>query len=152
PPGHEAAGVAAPALGLEERRHRLREALLHVDDGAVLIEGQGLDLALQDLRTFHHLVSKAGHRPGVASCRRPNTDTPDGNSGGHTWRTTCADFRWLGSYGIRSVKPDLERNPWRHPPFADVERIAIGARVLRPTGRHSKSTPNGCGLGLTMFG
>ncbi|MNC91645.1 hypothetical protein D3C83_79440 [compost metagenome] len=48
PPGDEAARLAFPALLLQERRHRIGKALLHVDDRAVLVEGQDLDLAPED--------------------------------------------------------------------------------------------------------
>ena len=53
PPRHEAAGRACPTLLGKERRDRLRQSLLHVDDGAVLVEGQRLDLALEDFGPFH---------------------------------------------------------------------------------------------------
>ena len=53
PPGDEAVGVALPALPLQKRRDGLGQALLHVDDGAVLVERQRLDLASEDLEVFH---------------------------------------------------------------------------------------------------
>ncbi len=59
PPGDEAAGLAVPALLLQERRDGLGQPFLHVDDGAVLIESQRLDLALEDLGAFHTCLSKA---------------------------------------------------------------------------------------------
>ena len=53
PPSHEAIRVARPPLALQKGHHGLGEALLHVDDGAVLIERQGLDFASEDLGRFH---------------------------------------------------------------------------------------------------
>src|SRR5262245_66287856 len=53
PPGDEAIRLAVPTLALEERRDRLGQPLLHVDDGAVLIEGHRLDLASEHLRSCH---------------------------------------------------------------------------------------------------
>src|SRR5262245_6127688 len=53
PPGDEAVGITAPALLLQKRRDRLPQARLHVDNGAVLIEDQHLDLALEDVGAFH---------------------------------------------------------------------------------------------------
>src|SRR6516165_6414464 len=53
PPGDEAAGLAMPALPLQKRRDRLDQPPLHIDDGAVLIERQRLDLALEDFRVLH---------------------------------------------------------------------------------------------------
>ena len=55
PPGDEAIGIALPTLFLQKWRDRLAQALLHVDNGAVLIEDQHLDLALEDVRAFHAL-------------------------------------------------------------------------------------------------
>src|SRR5262249_17554399 len=60
PPGDEAIRLAVPTLALEERRDRLGQPLLHIDDGAVLIEGQRLDLASEDLGRCH----------GVSLCSR----------------------------------------------------------------------------------
>jgi len=40
PPGDEAMRLAVPAIALEERRDRLGQSLLHIDDGAVLVERQ----------------------------------------------------------------------------------------------------------------
>src|SRR5262249_60675890 len=45
PPGDEAPRLAGPALAREEWRDELGEPALHVDDGAVLIEGERLDVA-----------------------------------------------------------------------------------------------------------
>src|SRR5271167_2018402 len=60
PPGDEAVRLARPALLFEKRRDGCGEPLLHVDDGAVLVECQRLDLAPEDFRLFHvasmHLV------------------------------------------------------------------------------------------------
>jgi hypothetical protein len=53
PPGDEAVRLAVPALAFEKGRDRLGEPLLHIDDGAVLIEGQRLDFASEDLGRFH---------------------------------------------------------------------------------------------------
>ena len=58
PPRHEAVGRAVPALLLQERRDGLGQPLLHVDDGAVLVEGQRLDLALEDLEAFHGCLKR----------------------------------------------------------------------------------------------
>jgi hypothetical protein len=56
PPSDEAIGIAAPTLFLQKWRDRLPQAFLHVDNGAVLIEDQHLDLALEDVRAFHALA------------------------------------------------------------------------------------------------
>ena len=53
PPGDEAARLAVPAFLLQEGRHRFGEALLHVDDGSVLVERERLDLALENARLLH---------------------------------------------------------------------------------------------------
>src|SRR5262249_54282025 len=53
PPGDEAMRLAVPTLALEERRDRLGQPLLHVDDGAILIEGQRLDLASEHFGRCH---------------------------------------------------------------------------------------------------
>src|SRR5262249_45196136 len=75
PPCDEAIGRALPALVAQERSDRIGEALLHVDNGAVLVEGQGLDLAFEDVRAFH-----AG------------SPWLDGN---HTSRGRCAGCWWV---------------------------------------------------------
>ena len=62
PPGDEAVGLALPALLLQEGRHGLGQALLHVDDGAVLVEHQRLDLALQDVAYGRHVFLRARQR------------------------------------------------------------------------------------------
>src|SRR5262249_61797564 len=49
PPGDEAVRLAVPTLTLEERRDGLGQPLLHIDDGAVLVERQRLDLASEHL-------------------------------------------------------------------------------------------------------
>src|SRR5262249_50197369 len=83
PPGDEAMRLAVPTLALEERRHSLGQPLLHIDNGAVLIERQRLDLASENLVRCHGvpLRSREG-LPGVEGARRqhgPAVDPP-------TWR------------------------------------------------------------------
>src|SRR5215831_4818520 len=53
PPGDEAIRLAIPALALEKGRDRFGQPFLHVDDGAVLIERQRLDVASEKLSRFH---------------------------------------------------------------------------------------------------
>jgi hypothetical protein len=48
PPGDEAVRLSAPAFPLQEGRDGFGEALLHVDDGAVLVESQRFDFAPED--------------------------------------------------------------------------------------------------------
>src|SRR5262249_44643697 len=54
PPRHQRIRLAAPALALQERRHRLRQALLHIDHRAVLVEHADLDLRLQCFASLGH--------------------------------------------------------------------------------------------------
>jgi hypothetical protein len=53
PPCDEAVRGAIPRFALAEGCHGLRQSLLHIDDGAILIERQCFDFALEDLRVFH---------------------------------------------------------------------------------------------------
>ena len=53
PPGDEAVGAAVPAFAAQERFGQFGQAVLHVDDGAVLVEHQSADFAAEDLGTFH---------------------------------------------------------------------------------------------------
>src|SRR5262249_12743002 len=53
PPGDEAIRLAIPALALEKGGDRFGEPLLHVDDGAVLIERERLDVASEKFSRFH---------------------------------------------------------------------------------------------------
>jgi hypothetical protein len=53
PPGDETMRLAVPTLALEERRDGVGEPLLHIDDGAVLVERQRLDLASEHLGRYH---------------------------------------------------------------------------------------------------
>ena len=66
PPGDEAVRVAAPALAGQERRHHLGQTALHVDDGAVLVEHQGRDLAAQETGQIgaHRMLLLRKHRRG----------------------------------------------------------------------------------------
>ena len=45
PPGDETIRLAVPALGREKRCHGLDQAGLHIDDGAVLVEDERLNIA-----------------------------------------------------------------------------------------------------------
>ena len=49
PPGNEIIRLSVPALPLQERRDGLSKPLLHIDDGAVLVESEGFYLAPQDI-------------------------------------------------------------------------------------------------------
>ena len=62
PPGDEAVRLAVPAFRLQEGRRGLGEPLLHVDDGAVLVERQYFDLALQDVAYGRHVFLRARQR------------------------------------------------------------------------------------------
>src|SRR5712672_259961 len=64
PPGDEAIGLALPTFAFEKRRDRLGESLLHVDDRAVLIERQCLDVASERLGRLH------GVQPGRSRANR----------------------------------------------------------------------------------
>jgi hypothetical protein len=62
PPGDEAVRLAVPLLAFEKGRDRLGEPFLHIDDGAVLIEDQRLDVASEHLGCLHDVVKQA--KPG----------------------------------------------------------------------------------------
>src|SRR5882724_5319315 len=53
PPGDEAVGTSGPALREQKRLGDRRQARLHIDDRAVLIEHKGANFAAEDFGTFH---------------------------------------------------------------------------------------------------
>jgi hypothetical protein len=55
PPGNKIARLSIPALLFQERRHGFRKACLHIDDGAVLVEGKGFDFTSQNVVHFPHV-------------------------------------------------------------------------------------------------
>src|SRR5438876_820400 len=62
PPGDETVRLSIPALPLQEGCDGLGEPLLHIDDGAVLVERQHLDFAPQDAKRFRHVLLPARER------------------------------------------------------------------------------------------
>ena len=49
PPGNEIIGFSIPAFPFQERRDGLSKPLLHIDDGAVLVEGEDFYFTPQDI-------------------------------------------------------------------------------------------------------
>ena len=66
PPGNEPTRVAIPALSQQKRCNGLGQSTLHVDDGAVLVEHQRLDLALPHLGGSIGLAGGISH---ASACR-----------------------------------------------------------------------------------
>src|SRR5262249_62412229 len=56
PPGNEIIRLSVPALPFQERRDGLSKPLLHIDDGAVLVEGEDFYLAPQDINCLNHIL------------------------------------------------------------------------------------------------
>src|SRR5215813_10444100 len=56
PPGNEVIRLSVPALPLQERRDGLSKPMLHIDDGAVLVEGEDFYLAPQDIKRLNHIL------------------------------------------------------------------------------------------------
>ena len=72
PPGHEAVGLAVPALSLQKRGDDFGESFLHIDDRPVLVERQDFDFSLQDVDSFHRSHARLRRKMWVV--RSPVTD------------------------------------------------------------------------------
>src|SRR6516165_1527203 len=59
PPSNEIIRLSAPALPFQERRDGLSKPLLHIDDGAVLVEGEDFYLPPQDIKRLNHTLLHA---------------------------------------------------------------------------------------------
>src|SRR5262249_17166609 len=55
PPSDETVRLSIPAFPRQERRDSLSKSFLHIDDGAVLVEREYFDFALQDVGRFHRV-------------------------------------------------------------------------------------------------
>src|SRR5262245_36779545 len=80
--------LAVPTLALEERRDGLGQPRLHIDDGAVLVERQRLDLASEHLGSCHgvSLRSREG-LPGADGARRQHGPAVDPAQRVHSYFT-----------------------------------------------------------------
>src|SRR5262245_4258341 len=61
--------LAVPTLALEERRDGVGQPRLHIDDGAVLVERQRLDLASEHHGRCHRVSLLGVTRPGCDAAR-----------------------------------------------------------------------------------
>jgi hypothetical protein len=68
PPGNEIVRFSIPALLLQERRHGLSKACLHIDNGAVLVERQHFNFALQNVRHITHCFAQLAPAQSHAIC------------------------------------------------------------------------------------
>src|SRR6516162_5404106 len=59
PPSNEIIRLSVPALPFQERRDDLSKPLLHIDDGAVLVEGEDFYLPPQDIKRLNHILLHA---------------------------------------------------------------------------------------------
>src|SRR5215471_5416420 len=63
PPGNEIIRLSVPTLPLQERRDGFSKPLLHIDDGAVLVEGEDFYLAPQNIKRMNHILLHACEAP-----------------------------------------------------------------------------------------